>query len=535
MKLYKYFLLIIFTTFVYVGTSLAQVSFKDIQAFIQKEQYKEALNLTNDHLSRNKPDIKFQFLKGLILTPLSQYVEAENLFLKMAADNQKSPEPLNNLAVIYAIQGKYLEAEETLKKALDTNTNYATAYSNLGDIYAKAASRAYNKALGLEESKVTNEEKLLLLDELILPETELIKSLEQENLELKKVVKDSEVSLQEKNRMITIKDRQLAKLGETQRSIQKLIQEKVELNVKTKDLKSTLDEVMYSLSLKDQQLAKLESTQKSLESLTEENKVLKSKLSQTEGSLGELNRSLSLKDQQLAKLESTQKSLESLTEENKVLKSKLSQTEGSLGELNRSLLLKDEQLAKLDKSLDKTMSNDLKKENNELKNKVKETELLIQELKKSVTFRKQGSGTDSQIADTAIKEEKPVSLTEKATIDAPKQLDRVKAVTDAITQWTNSWSSKDVNGYIESYAPEFKPSKGLSRNAWEKGRKKRLSSPTFIKITLSNMSFNFRGENLVKVSFEQEYQSDTYRDKVNKEITLKMINNKWLITRERVR
>ena len=408
----------------------------------------------------------------------------------MAADNQKSPEPLNNLAVIYAIQGKYLEAEETLKKALDTNTNYATAYSNLGDIYAKAASRAYNKALGLEESKVTNEEKLLLLDELILPETELIKSLEQENLELKKVVKDSEVSLQEKNRMITIKDRQLAKLGETQRSIQKLIQEKVELNVKTKDLKSTLDEVMYSLSLKDQQLAKLESTQKSLESLTEENKVLKSKLSQTEG---------------------------------------------SLGELNRSLLLKDEQLAKLDKSLDKTMSNDLKKENNELKNKVKETELLIQELKKSVTFRKQGSETDSQIADTAIKEEKSVSLDEKATIDAPKQLDRVKAVTDAITQWTNSWSSKDVNGYIESYAPEFKPSKGLSRNAWEKGRKKRLSSPTFIKITLSNISINFRGENLAKVSFQQEYQSDTYRDTVNKEITLKMIDNEWLITRERVR
>ena len=490
MKLYKYFLLIIFTTFVYVGSSFAQVSFEDIQAFIQKDQYKEALDLTNDHLSRNKTDIKFQFLKGLILTHLGKYVEAENLFLKMAADNQKSPEPLNNLAVIYAIQGKYLEAEETLKKALDTNTNYATAYSNLGDIYAKAASRAYNKALGLEESKVTNEEKLLLLDELILPETELIKSLEQENLELKKVVKDSEVSLQEKNRMITIKDRQLAKLGETQRSIQKLIQEKVELNVKTKDLKSTLDEVMYSLSLKDQQLAKLESTQKSLESLTEENKVLKSKLSQTEG---------------------------------------------SLGELNRSLLLKDEQLAKLDKSLDKTMSNDLKKENNELKNKVKETELLIQELKKSVTFRKQGSGTDSQIADTAIKEEKSVSLDEKATIDAPKQLDRVKAVTDAITQWTNSWSSKDVNGYIESYAPEFKPSKGLSRNAWEKGRKKRLSSPTFIKITLSNISINFRGENLAKVSFEQEYQSDTYRDKVNKEITLKMLDNEWLITRERVR
>ena len=116
MKLYKYFLLIIFTTFVYVGSSFAQVSFEDIQAFIQKDQYNDALDLTNDHLSRNKTDIKFQFLKGLILTHLSQYVEAENLFLKMAADNQKSPEPLNNLAVIYEFKVNTWRQKRRLKR-----------------------------------------------------------------------------------------------------------------------------------------------------------------------------------------------------------------------------------------------------------------------------------------------------------------------------------------------------------------------------------------------------------------------------------
>ncbi|MEC7876265.1 MAG: tetratricopeptide repeat protein, partial [Pseudomonadota bacterium] len=443
MKLIKRFFLIIFIAITCISGSLAQVSYGDIQIYIEKEQYKEALNLTNDHLSRNKTDIKFQFLKGLILTHLGKYSDAENLFYRMAEENPKSPEPLNNLAVIYAVQGKYLKAEESLKKALDTNSHYATAYNNLGDIYAKAASQAYNQALGLENSKVSSQERLLLLNQLILPETELIKSLEQENLELKKVVKDSEISIEEKKRTITIKNEQLAKLGETQRSIQRLIQEKLELNVKMTELKSSLDEVMYSLSLKDQELAKLEDTQKSLQSTTQENKALKNKLSQTEG---------------------------------------------SLGELNRSLILKDEQLAKFDKNLNKTISNNLKKENNELKSKVEETESLLEELKRSVTFRRQGSVEGPQKKEMGEEIPEVVSLNEKAdTEDSTKdlELEREKTVESTIKQWANSWSSKDVEAYIASYSAEFKPSKGLSRAAWEKGRRKRLSNPAFIKITLS--------------------------------------------------
>ena len=202
-----------------------------------------------------------------------------------------------------------------------------------------------------------------------------------------------------------------------------------------------------------------------------------------------------------------------------------------MGELNRSLSLKDEQLAKLDKNLNKTIPNDLKKENNELKDKVKETENLLEELKKSVTFRKQGSGGDNQLAET---KEEVVSSNEEDSIIALETLNKQETVRVAISQWANSWSSKDVETYIASYASEFKPSRGLSRSAWERGRRKRLSSPTFIKITLSNVEIDFRGEELAKVLIVQKYQSDTYSDKVNKEITLKFVDNKWLITRERV-
>ena len=199
--------------------------------------------------------------------------------------------------------------------------------------------------------------------------------------------------------------------------------------------------------------------------------------------------SLSLKDEQLAKLEDTQKLVESLTGENKVLKNKLAQTEGSLGELNRSLVLKDEQLAKLDKNSSKIIANDLKQENNELKDKVKETENLLEELKKSVTFRKQGSGEDDQLAET---KEEVVSPNEKDSTVALENLNEQEAARAAINQWVKSWASKDVETYIASYAPEFKPSRGLSRSAWEKGRRKRLSSPTFIMITISNVETCFK-------------------------------------------
>ena len=536
----KYLLSVTITTFFCISVSYAQISYEDIQILIEKDKHKEALNLTEDHLSRNKTDVKFQFLKGLILAHLNRYADAEKIFHKIAEENPALPEPLNNLAVIYAVQGKYIEAEDMLKKALDTNSNYATTYNNLGDIYAKAASHAYNKALGLGVSKATNQEKLLLLNELILPQTKLIESLEQENLELKKVVKDSVASIEERKRTIAIKNEQLAKLGETRRSIQKLIQEKVELNVKMNELKSSLDEVMYSLTLKDEQLAKLENTQKSFQSLAEENNKLKNRLSQTEGSLGELNRSLTLKDEQLAKLENTQKSFQSLAEENNKLKNRLSQTEGSLGELNRSLTLKDEQLAKLDKSLNKTMTKDLKKENDELKNKVEKTESLLEDLKRSVTFRKQNSKDGTQEKESREETIEVVNLNkrtdhEDTLNDKPKtELEQKKIVELSINQWVNSWSSKDIEAYIASYAPEFKPSRGLSRNAWEKGRRKRLANPAFIQITLANMVVDLRGEDLAKITFRQKYQSDTYSDEVNKEITVKMINDKWLITRERV-
>jgi len=447
------------------SNSYSQVTYSEIQLLIDNEKYKDALDLTEDHLSRNKSDVKFQFLKGLILTKLGRYDDAEKIYYRIAEQNPNLPEPLNNLAVIYAIQGKYSQAQDVLKKALSSNKNYETAYNNLSDIYAKAASHAYNQALGLEKGKADSKEKLLILSELNLPESEIIESLSSENLELKSVLKDIEKALNENKLAMKIKNQQLAKLGETQRSIQKLMQEKLELNMTIKELKGSLDEVMYSLTLKDEQLAKLEKTEKALASLSNTNKDLKDRLLRTEE---------------------------------------------SLGQLNSSLVLKDEQLAKLDQGFNATVTNALKKENNNLKDKVKEREILLDELKKSVAAKEENENTN-------------------------KLSEQKKAIELAINQWASAWSSKDVEGYISSYADDFKPSRGLSKNKWEKQRRERLANPAFIKITLVNLNIEINDNGFAKIRFKQEYKSDTYSDEVEKEITVMMFKDKWLITRERVR
>ena len=470
MKIVRYIILTTLLSIVCVINSSAEITYDKIQLLIENDKHKEALNLTEDYLSRNKSDIKFQFLKGLILTRLNRYNDAEKIFYKMAEENPNLPEPLNNLAVIYSIQGEYSKAQEILKKALESNRNYETVYHNLSDLYAKVASRAYNQALGISQTERGPVEKLLFLRELNLPQTMLIESLNRENKELKSVMKDTEKVLEENKLAIKIKNQELSKLGEAQRSIQKLMQEKLELNIEIKELKGSLDEVMYSLSLKDEQLAKLDETEKALAGLTNENKGLKDRLVKAEA---------------------------------------------SLGQLSSSLILKDEQLAKLDENLNNINAADLKKENSNLKSKVNETELLLEELKKSVADGAEDSSPDIGQKTNKLSEQK-------------------KAIEIAINNWVNAWASKNIDNYISSYAMEFKPSRGLSRAKWELQRRERLANPSFIKIKLTNIKIEIRDDGLANVRFTQQYQSDSYKDEVKKIVTVKMINNKWLIMRERV-
>ena len=356
MTFYKTIISIFLSLILCLSSVFAQTSYGDIQLLIKQGQFKEALKLTEDRLSRDKLDIKLQFMKGLILTRLDRYSDAEKVFIQLTKENPELPEPFNNLAVVYAAQGKYSEAEEALKGAINTHPSYATAHENLGDIYAKMASRAYNQALELDTSSKTAREKLSLVNELISAPPE---------------------------------------------------PEKTVVAIASPEPKTEPEP---------------------------------------------------------------------------------------------------------------------KPEKKQVAKPVQEPEI---------------------ITIPAKKEPKPVKAQEKPVFPSTSPVQEVdveeeiaqnrKAVELAVNNWANAWSAQDVDTYLASYGQEYIPAKRLSRREWEKERRKRLLRPSFIKITLSNLKINLHGKDYAEVKFTQSYRSDTYSDKVKKEILMRKVEDKWLITQERTR
>ncbi len=106
------------------------------------------------------------------------------------------------------------------------------------------------------------------------------------------------------------------------------------------------------------------------------------------------------------------------------------------------------------------------------------------------------------------------------------------AFTAAVQTWADAWSNQDVDGYINSYVPNYSPD-GLSNSAWQAQRNQRLTKPTYIKVTLANLSATQLNANTAIVTFNQRYESNTYQDMTNKEITLVRIQNSWKISSER--
>jgi ketosteroid isomerase-like protein len=109
----------------------------------------EALGKANEYLAKHPADPQMRFMKGVLLTEQNKSDEAIAVFTKLTEDYKDLPEPYNNLAVLYAANGQYDKARAALEKAIRTNPSYMTAYENLGDVYGKMASQAYDKALAL--------------------------------------------------------------------------------------------------------------------------------------------------------------------------------------------------------------------------------------------------------------------------------------------------------------------------------------------------------------------------------------------------
>ena len=143
--------------------------YTDVSTLLRANKFPEAMTKVEGLLTTKPADPQLRFLKGVIQRNLGKPAEAIVTFTKLTEDHPELPEPYNNLAVLYAGQGDYDKARVALEMAIRTNPSYATAHENIGDVYARLASQAYNKALQLDNSNPAVPPKLALIRELFKP------------------------------------------------------------------------------------------------------------------------------------------------------------------------------------------------------------------------------------------------------------------------------------------------------------------------------------------------------------------------------
>ena len=151
----------------FAALAVAQTDeFAEAGKLFRAGQQTQALERVDNFLKAHPQDARGRFLKGLILTEQGKQADAIKIFIGLTEDYPELPEPYNNLAVLYASQGQYDKARSALEISIRTHPSYATAYENLGDVYAKMASQAYDKALQLDKSNTAAQTKLKLIREL---------------------------------------------------------------------------------------------------------------------------------------------------------------------------------------------------------------------------------------------------------------------------------------------------------------------------------------------------------------------------------
>jgi tetratricopeptide (TPR) repeat protein len=108
-----------------------------------------------------KEQFRERFLYATALAGAGDHDKAIELFEGLIAEAPSYPEPYNNLAALYALQGRLDEAKDVLERAIRTDERYAAIYGNLSTIYVEMARASYAKALRVQEAPKAPDLRLL--------------------------------------------------------------------------------------------------------------------------------------------------------------------------------------------------------------------------------------------------------------------------------------------------------------------------------------------------------------------------------------
>ena len=116
-----------------------------VVALANEARIAEARKVLDPLLARDADHPRLRLLDGVLRAQEGRAREAIEVFDRLRRDHPEMSEPWNNLAVLYAAEGRIDEAREALLAALERRPS-ALGYANLGEIHAKLARRAWRRA-----------------------------------------------------------------------------------------------------------------------------------------------------------------------------------------------------------------------------------------------------------------------------------------------------------------------------------------------------------------------------------------------------
>lgn len=151
------------------SVAAAQPSLWEIRALADGGDHAQALAELDAFLEAHPDHVEGRLYKGVLLQRHGSLEEAVEAFRSLADAHPELPEPLNNLAVVYATQGRYADAHQALLDAIEVDPEYETAHENLGDLHVRLASIAYRRAYALDKENQRVRQKSELLTAMIGP------------------------------------------------------------------------------------------------------------------------------------------------------------------------------------------------------------------------------------------------------------------------------------------------------------------------------------------------------------------------------
>lgn len=131
---------------------------------------------------------------------------------------------------------------------------------------------------------------------------------------------------------------------------------------------------------------------------------------------------------------------------------------------------------------------------------------------------------------SAISSDTGSTKTAKATAldDATRQ-----QILEAVQAWAQAWRTQNMTSYLAAYTPDYTPGEGRNRSAWEAERTARIAGRQFIRVKVSNFTFDNTGTQVI-ARFTQTYESDNIQSTSRKRLEFVRLEGLWKIARETV-